>query len=249
MLRFLSDLHPVAVTLALAVAMAMIELVRPGRTFPRVRGWLPRAIAVNLVQGGVVFALGHSMDRWLSRVRPWSADELGVAGGAAVGYLVITFVYYWWHRWRHEVPFLWRWFHQFHHSPSRIEIVTSFFKHPFEVVANGLLSSAILYLGVGLSPAAATIAVTATGVAELFYHWNVRTPYWLGFVFQRPESHCIHHERGRHTGNFADLPLWDMLFGTFENPRSWRGRCGIGDAAETRLVWLLRGRLVEGDRT
>ena len=58
---------------------------------------------------------------------------LGRTGGAIVGYLVITFVYYWWHRARHEVPILWRCFHQVHHSPQRIEIITSFYKHPVEI--------------------------------------------------------------------------------------------------------------------
>src|SRR4029078_8492623 len=80
--------------------------------------------------------------------------------------------------------------------------------HLFDV-----LSSAILYLGVGLGAAAAAGAVLLSGFAELFYHWNVRTPHWLGYLFQRPESHCVHHQEGVHSYNFADLPLWDILFG------------------------------------
>ena len=40
------------------------------------------------------------LDRWLIEHRLWSADALGVSGGAIIGYLTITFVYYWWHRWR-----------------------------------------------------------------------------------------------------------------------------------------------------
>ena len=45
-------------------------------------------------------------------------------------------------------------FHQVHHSPQRIEIITSFYKHPFEILANSVLSSAILYLLVGVGPEA-----------------------------------------------------------------------------------------------
>lgn len=44
---------------------------------------------------------------------------------SVVGYLAITFVYYWWHRWRNEIGFLWRFVHQVHHPPQRIEIITS----------------------------------------------------------------------------------------------------------------------------
>jgi sterol desaturase/sphingolipid hydroxylase (fatty acid hydroxylase superfamily) len=172
----------------------------------------------------------------------WHAGGHGVVADMLIGYVSLTFVYYWWHRARHEVPFLWRWFHQVHHSATRIEVITSFYKHPVEVLVNGVLSSLIVYALLGLQPTAAALAVTLTGLAELVYHWNVKTPYWLGFVFQRPESHCVHHQRGRHTGNFSDLPLWDMLFGTFDNPRVAPERCGFGAEVEQRLPDLLLGR-------
>jgi sterol desaturase/sphingolipid hydroxylase (fatty acid hydroxylase superfamily) len=176
----------------------------------------------------------------MQRHRPWSADGLGVVGGAVLGYLVITFIYYWWHRWRHEVAFLWRWIHQVHHSPQRIEIITSFYKHPLEIAVNGVLSSAIVYLLVGIGPEAAGLAVLATGLAEFFYHWNVSTPYWLGFIIQRPESHCIHHQTDLHSYNYGDLPLWDWLFGTLRNPRNWDAQCGFGQE-ENRLAQMLLG--------
>src|SRR5205823_3491246 len=131
-------------------------------------------------------------------------------------------------------PFLWRWLHQVHHSPQRIELITSFYKHPLELLANGILSSALVYWVVGLDVPAATLAVTLTGVAELFYHWNVRTPHWVGFLIQRPESHLVHHERDLHALNYSDLPVWDMMFGTFRNPRQDRGVCGFADSRECR---------------
>ena len=129
-----------------------------------------------------------------------------------------------------------------HHSPVRVEILTSFYKHPVEILINGFLSAFILYVLLGLSPQAVTITVLITGIAELFYHWNVRTPYWLGFLFQRPESHCLHHRQGYHRNNFSDLPLWDMLFGTFENPRIAPERCGFTDELERQIVPMLLGK-------
>jgi sterol desaturase/sphingolipid hydroxylase (fatty acid hydroxylase superfamily) len=237
LLRFWS---PVAVVVAIGLTMIALERVRPGRPWPRVAGWWPRALALNACQVATVWLAGTAWDGWMQRHRPWSADALGVTGGALVGYAVITFVYYWWHRWRHEVGWLWRWFHQVHHSPQRIEVITSFYKHPFELVVNGLISSVVLYLVVGLAPPAASLAVLITGLAELFYHWNVATPHWLGYVIQRPESHCIHHEAGVHAFNYSDLPIWDMLFSTFRNPRAWRACCGFGDD-EVRLGAMLAG--------
>lgn len=229
------------IVLGAAVLMMAFELACPGRTWPQVGGWWLRAAALNAVQIGSVFLAGVAWDGWMVRHRPWSADFLGTYGGALVGYLVITFVYYWWHRWRHEVDFLWRWFHQVHHSPQRIEIITSFYKHPFEIVINSVLSSAIVYGIVGLGPEAASLAVLLTGLAELFYHWNVPTPYWLGYIVQRPESHCVHHQEGVHSYNYADLPVWDMLFGTFRNPRRFETRCGFGPDKEHHLVRMLAG--------
>jgi len=223
-----------------AVAMALAERVLPARSWPRVPGWPARALAATAFQAGVVLVAGVTWDGWLATHRPWSAAGLGTLGGALAGYLAITFLYYWWHRARHEVPFLWRWLHQLHHSPRRLEVVASFYKHPFEIVANGVLSSAILYLLVGVTAEAATLAVLVTGLAELFYHWNVSTPHWLGFVIQRPESHCVHHQHGLHHYNYADLPLWDWMFGTLHNPRRWQGRCGLGDR-EHRVGEMLRG--------
>lgn len=222
-----------------AVVMMIVEALRPGRRWPQVRGWWLRALALNGVQVGSVFMAGATYDLWMADARVprgWSTPA-----GAAIGYLALTFVYYWWHRARHLSPWLWRVFHQVHHSPQRIEIITSFYKHPLEIVVNGLLSSAILYLGLGLTPEAAAGAVALSGLGELVYHWNVRTPYWMGFVFQRPESHCVHHQEGVHSSNYSDLPLWDMMFGTFRNPRGFDARCGLGPQGEHRLAEMLRG--------
>ena len=226
---------------AVGVVMILVEIASPGRSWPTVSGWWARAILLNGVQVGSVGLAGVAWDGWLLRHRLWSADGLGATGGALVGYLVLTFVYYWWHRWRHQSSFLWRWFHQVHHSPQRIEVITSFYKHPFEIIANSLLSSVTLYLGVGLGTKAASGAMLFSGLAELFYHWNVRTPYWLGFLFQRPENHCIHHQEGLHSYNYSDLPLWDMLFGTFRNGRRWEACCGFGPEGERRLGEMLSG--------
>lgn len=224
-----------------ALVLFVCERLWTGRRFPEVRGWWPRALFLNGIQVGVTLAAPHLWDGWLLRHRLFAADRLGTVGGALLGYFVITYVYYWWHRWRHEIPFLWRWLHQIHHSAQRVEIITSFYKHPLELLLNGALSSVILYTVCGLAAPSAVIAVLLTGLAELVYHWNVRTPHWLGYLFQRPESHCIHHQEGLHAKNYADLPLWDMLFGTFENPLQWNARCGFGPGKEERLLEMLRG--------
>jgi sterol desaturase/sphingolipid hydroxylase (fatty acid hydroxylase superfamily) len=233
-----------ALTVAVTVfglLMMLVERIRPGRDMPKVTGWITRAILLNGCQILAILLAGVVWNGWMAQNRRWSADWLGTAAGALTGYLALTFVYYWWHLWRHRSDFLWRWFHQIHHSAQRLELLTAFYKHPLEIMTDSLLSSAVLYLAVGLAPRAAVLAMALSGLGELFYHWNIETPYWLGFVFQRPESHLIHHEEGLHDYNYSDLPLWDILFGTFRNPRQWNKRCGFGARREHLVLEMLRG--------
>ncbi len=232
----------IGIVFAIAMLMIIVEIRRPGRKWVQVSGWWTRALLLNLFQVASVFIAVYTWDKWFADTALWHAEDyFGVNGGAFFGYFVITFIYYWWHRARHQSQFLWNHLHQIHHSAQRIEIITAFYKHPMEILINSCLSSAILHVGLGLGPEASSLAVLLTGIGELVYHWNVRTPYWLGFIFQRPESHCIHHKQGWHRQNFSDLPLWDILFGTFNNPKDFDGLCGFSDNRETRLGEMLRG--------
>ncbi len=230
------------IVLTFGLAMLVVERFTPGRPLERVAGWYPRAIVLNIAQAAAAYISTVTWDHWFPELALWHAGGFGFLPDAMIGYVAITFIYYWWHRARHENPFLWRWVHQVHHSASRLEVVTSFYKHPIEIFINGVLSPAVLYLLLGLNAESASLAFLLTGIAELFYHWNVRTPHWLGYLIQRPESHCVHHQRGRHRNNYSDLPLWDMLFGTFENPREQPEACGFGPEVEQYLRTMLLGR-------
>ncbi|MBT8486884.1 MAG: sterol desaturase family protein [Phycisphaerales bacterium] len=232
-----------AILIAVAVGFIVVERLWPAMDLPKVRAWWPRVILVNLIQLGLVIVAGISWDRWLqsaSLVR--LQDHLSPIWSAAVAYLVSTFVYYWWHRIRHESRFFWRLCHQLHHSPRRIEIVTSFYKHPVEITLNSILSAAIVYTLLGCAVEAGAYYTLMTAVAEFFYHWNISTPRWLGFIVQRPESHRVHHQYHHHTNNFADLPIFDMMFGTFQNPHGFEATCGYDDWREDRLEDMLAFR-------
>jgi sterol desaturase/sphingolipid hydroxylase (fatty acid hydroxylase superfamily) len=205
-----------------------------------VRSWHLRVVAINLVQLGVVVLAGFTWERWLSaRSLFHLSRHLSPLAGGALAYFIATFVFYWWHRARHENDLLWRLFHQIHHSPQRLEVITSFYKHPLEMVANSLLGGLLVYTVLGLSPAAGAVYTAFTALGEFFYHTNVRTPRWVGFLFQRPEMHRIHHEYGKHRNNYGDLPWWDMLFGTYENPPAWDATCGFDETKEQRLLDML----------
>jgi sterol desaturase/sphingolipid hydroxylase (fatty acid hydroxylase superfamily) len=237
-----------AILLAVGAGLIVIERLYPAADLPRVRAWWPRVILVNLVQLGLVVVAGLTWDRWMQGasllpLRDW----MGPWAQALVAYVVSSFIYYWWHRLRHESRLFWLLCHQLHHSPRRIEVVTAFYKHPVEIALNSILSAAIVYLALGCSVEAGAYYTLLTALAEFFYHWNVRTPRWLGCIIQRPEAHRVHHQHRRHTGNFADLPVFDMLFGTFRNPERFEGRCGFDEWREEKLEDMLIFRDVNGD--
>lgn len=225
----------------------LLERAVPGWPLPRVRTWPLRVLLVNAVQLGVVLLAGLTWERWLSS---WSVFQLSQhvspAAGGLIAYFIATFVFYWWHRLRHEHTFLWRGFHQIHHSPRRLEVITSFYKHPGEMVVNSIIGSLLIYTLLGMSLEAAGIYTLCTALGEFFYHTNVRTPRWVGWFFQRPEMHRIHHQLGRHKNNYGDITWWDMLFGTYENPKEWVHNCGFDDAKEQRLADMLAYKDVHG---
>lgn len=111
--------------LVIFVLCFMLERMVPGWKLPHVRTWPLRVLLINGVQLSVILTAGISWERWLSS---WSVFHLSQHVAPAVGglmaYFVATFVFYWWHRWRHEYGILWRGFHQIHHSPQRLEVIT-----------------------------------------------------------------------------------------------------------------------------
>ena len=67
-------------------------------------------------------------------------------------------------------------------------------------------------------------------------------PRWLGLLVQRPESHSWHHARGVHAHNYSDLPLFDILAGTWKNPGEFAPAQGFHPGASSEFGNLLRGR-------
>jgi sterol desaturase/sphingolipid hydroxylase (fatty acid hydroxylase superfamily) len=227
----------------------VLERVMPGWPLPVVKSWPLRVLLVNGVQLCVVLLAGLTWERWLSSASVFHLSEVtSPEVGGMVAYFIATFIFYWWHRWRHEYNFLWRAFHQIHHSPQRLEVITSFYKHPGEMIANSIIGSLLVYTILGLSLEAGGIYTLCTALGEFFYHTNVRTPRWVGFFFQRPEMHRIHHRHGHHRNNYGDITWWDMLFGTYENPREWLHTSGFDDAREQQLPAMLAYKDVHDER-
>ena len=226
--------------IALGLALMILERVVPDQKLPIVNGWWTRVIVVNILQLLVVLLAEQTWNHWFDGGWISLREQYSPPVAAFLVYLALTFVFYWWHRLRHDINFLWLTCHQLHHSPSRIETITSFYKHPIELVINGIIISFVNFAIFGLDIEGAAWVTLYTAVAEFLYHMNVKTPHWMGYIFQRPEMHRIHHQRGRHYNNFADLPIWDMMFGTFENPKRVDSPCGFKIERELHFADMLR---------
>jgi sterol desaturase/sphingolipid hydroxylase (fatty acid hydroxylase superfamily) len=231
---------PTLLTVASTAAFLVLERVYPGRPLPHSPGWYARALAVNLAQLGITLATGRIWSTVFGQhsLLQLSAWNLPIAEGF-VGWFVGTFVFYWWHRLRHQ-PGFWRIFHQVHHSAARIEILTSFYKHPLEILVNAMVTAIVLYPLLGCSVLGTFWYNFFAATGEYFYHANLKTPGWLRYLIQTPELHSIHHQYDVHAYNYGDVPVWDRLFGTYRDTTTFAERCGFPDGAEQRLGAMLR---------
>ena len=75
------------------------------------------------------------------------------------------------------------------------------------MTVNSIVGSLLVYTFLGLYVRAGTIYTLCTALREFFCHTNVKTPQWVGYIFQRPEMHRIHHEYEKHTNKT------EILFG------------------------------------
>jgi len=233
-------------TLLCLPAFLVLDLVHRARPYAPTRHWRPRALLVSAASFGLSVGVAALWGTWLDGVHLIDGGGLGVWGGAAVGVLVYQLLHYAYHRAAHRVDGLWRWAHQMHHSAESLDAFGAQYLSPLDTVVFATLSSLVFFPLLGLPLEAGVIGAAFLMFNAVFQHANLRTPRWLGYVIQRPESHSLHHGRGVHAFNYADLPVVDMLFGTYCNPHEHRAEVGFRPGASARLGAMLMGRDVSG---
>lgn len=229
-------------TLGCIPAFILLDVAYRARRFTTPRYWRLRALAVTVV----VIALSFAVPAFWSRVTGGRSlldlAFLGTWGGAALGVVVYELFHYWYHRAVHRSDFLFRWVHQMHHSVEGIDAFGAYYLSPLDAFAFGSIASLVFFPLLGLPLAAGVVGTLFLTFSAMFQHANIRTPQWIGYFIQRPESHGIHHERGVHRYNYCDLPVLDMVFGTFRNPATFDRECGFYDGASSRVAEMLMGR-------
>lgn len=222
--------------------MMGVEALAGGRLWPAQRLWRTQGVAffvMLMTLNGVLPAL--LPESWRSHAL-LSAARWPLVLQVIAGYALLSLATALLHRAYHRYDLLWRWVHQLHHAPQRVDMASAVMFTPYEVMLNIAVFQAVVVFGLGLDPVAAAVVGYVSVFYGLFQHFNIRTPQWLGYLIQRPESHAVHHRRGLHGYNYADLPVWDLLWGTFRNPKEFRGEVGFEGQAPTRWAPLLHGR-------
>lgn len=226
------------VMLAMFAGLAAWERLAPARALPHVPYWTARA----LLAFGVYFLLSSYLPLlWGQALAPLQLFDLSgwpTAAAVAAGLLGYELCGYAYHRAMHRFTPLWRLLHQMHHSAERLDVASAFWFSPLDMVGWTLVSSVALTV-FGLPAPAATLTILIITFLAIFQHANVRTPHWLGYLVQRPESHTVHHARGVHAHNYADLPLIDLLFGSFVNPRRPAPATGYWHGASAKVLDML----------
>ncbi len=135
-----------------------------------------------------------------------------------VAFFVVThdLYIYWFHRWQHASPVLWR-LHEAHHSAAQVDWLVSMRSHFLEILINQTVEFAPMLL-LGAAPQVPLIKTVVNAAWGLWIHANVgvRTGR-LQWVVNGPEAHRWHHavDDDAWNRNFATkLALWDRLFGT-----------------------------------
>jgi sterol desaturase/sphingolipid hydroxylase (fatty acid hydroxylase superfamily) len=224
--------------------VTILEKIYPNKNIKKNKNWLIRSIIVNLMQLLIVMIGSYTWEKLLMTKSIFKlSNHLNDFNGGILAYIISTWVFYWYHYIRHENNFLWLYIHQMHHTPKKMQVLTSFYKHPLEIIINSIIITTLVYPILGLNNEANLWLSMFSAFSEFFYHMNIKTPYFIGYFIQRPESHRFHHKRDTiHCCNYGDIPIWDILNNTFFNPKDEDCKIGFSNNKEEDIENILKGK-------
>lgn len=232
------------IALSMFVVLALLDHFGRGHRLAEVSNWRLLGTIAMLSYFAILTYAPLLWDSLLGQYRVFPADQLPLWQQVLGGFLIYQLGVYWWHRTMHASDWLWRHTHQLHHSAERVDIWGAFWFHPLDSAGWALLGSLALVWLFGVSAEAGLIINVIGTFPPMFQHLNIRTPQWVGYFLQRPESHSIHHQRGVHAYNYGDLPIFDILFGTFRNPKEWQEEAGFHEGSTRQIGEMLAFRKI-----
>ena len=137
-----------------------------------------------------------------------------------LGVLLFDFAYYWWHRFNHTIPFLWR-FHSIHHLDTHLDVTTSLRFHFGELLLS-LVYDVFLILLIGAPLEVYIFYKIILTSSSHFHHSNLkltdRINNVLMYFIVTPKYHTNHHtvvETTRNANYTSILTIWDRVFFTY----------------------------------
>ncbi|MDX2193995.1 MAG: sterol desaturase family protein [Gemmatimonadales bacterium] len=186
------------------------------------------------------FVLGVVIGRivgWLDVNTGWSQYKLvsdwPIAAQVAFFILTHDLYIYWFHRWQHRSPTLWR-LHEAHHSVPQVDWLSGVRSHSLEILVNQTIEYAPMIL-LGASPEVPVIKGAISAVWGMWIHSNLDVRMGkLQYVINGPEMHRWHHadDPEAYDTNFSTkFAFWDWMFGTayFPDPAAKKAQAyGLG---------------------
>lgn len=243
-LNYIEPLVIAGLFLAEAIALGWRDssarqvLSRPRKsTFSDILGFIMNRSGIfsilRLIFSFGVFGVGFLSGDWIREQIthatgfPYHLGMLPLWAEFPILYLVYTCLDYWTHRIGHT-KYFWP-LHRYHHAAEDFCIFTAVRTHPADVVDKFVIAVPIGLLGA--SPEALALLASFATYVRFIIHSRVRDEFgWLGrTLFQAPVYHRLHHvlDMSKPTGNFAILPLWDHLFGTWRPSEGADIRIGV----------------------
>ena len=207
-------------------ALFVLERMRPLRSRKEPgAARVGRNLTIALLAGATTAAseipLVSPVQRLAERRRLGLLRRLPMPGAlrGVVGFLMIDYTLYVWHRMNHRVPFLWR-FHAVHHLDLDLDSTTGLRFHFGELaLAAGFRALQILLLGIDADTLRLWQQLLIVSV--VFHHSNLELPAdaerRLVMAIATPRMHGIHHSTRPEEldSNFSSLlSWWDRLHGT-----------------------------------
>jgi sterol desaturase/sphingolipid hydroxylase (fatty acid hydroxylase superfamily) len=131
--------------------------------------------------------------------------------------LMEDFLYYWLHRFDHEIRLFWA-VHVTHHSSEHMNFSVGFRSSVFQPLYRFIY---FIPLGlIGFQPLDILFIYSATQIWGIFVHTEmIHKMGWLEYLLVTPSHHRVHHASNskyldKNLGMF--LIIWDKMFGTFQ---------------------------------
>ena len=131
--------------------------------------------------------------------------------------LVCDFVYYWEHRFAHQIRLLWTQ-HAVHHSSRFMNAAVAVRFGPFEGVASAIFHLPLVFLG--FPPALIFFGIIVVLAYQTWIHTELIGKLGpLDAVLNTPANHRVHHgcdDKYIDKNYGGILIIWDRLFGTYQ---------------------------------